>query len=195
MSQSTAAYEDIEYVVEGPTAIITMNRPQRYNAFRAKTVEEMINAFRRAWADRNVQAVILTGAGEKAFCTGGDVKQRAETGDYGPSESGMFEIGNLHKVIRDIPKPVIAAVNGLAIGGGHVLHVLCDLTIAADTARFGQSGPKVGSFDAGWPPGGAIWTASAFWIPMAKRPAHAGAPSWICWTGPALAALPRSIRW
>ena len=150
MSQSTAAYEDIEYVVEGPTAIITMNRPQRYNAFRAKTVEEMINAFRRAWADRNVQAVILTGAGEKAFCTGGDVKQRAETGDYGPSESGMFEIGNLHKVIRDIPKPVIAAVNGLAIGGGHVLHVLCDLTIAADTARFGQSGPKVGSFDAGF---------------------------------------------
>lgn len=150
MSYGTTDYEDIEYVVEGPTAVITMNRPQRYNAFRAKTVEEMINAFRRAWADRNVQAVILTGAGEKAFCTGGDVKQRAETGDYGPSESGMFEIGNLHKVIRDIPKPVIAAVNGLAIGGGHVLHVLCDLTIAADTARFGQSGPKVGSFDAGF---------------------------------------------
>ncbi len=123
-------YEDIEYTVEGPTAIITMDRPQRYNAFRATTVEEMINAFRRAW--------------------GGDVKQRAETGDYGPSESGMFEIGNLHKTIRDIPKPVIAAVNGLAIGGGHVLHVLCDLTIAADTARFGQSGPKVGSFDAGF---------------------------------------------
>ncbi|MGV9857745.1 enoyl-CoA hydratase-related protein [Gordonia sp. NPDC003425] len=143
-------YEDIDYTVEGPTAIITMNRPHRYNAFRAKTVEEMINAFRRAWADPGVQAVILTGAGEKAFCTGGDVKQRAETGDYGPSESGMFEIGNLHKTIRDIPKPVIAAVNGLAIGGGHVLHVLCDLTIAADTARFGQSGPKVGSFDAGF---------------------------------------------
>lgn len=143
-------YQDIDYTVEGRTAIITMNRPQRYNAFRAKTVEEMINAFRRAWADRSVQAVILTGAGEKAFCTGGDVKQRAETGDYGPSESGMFEIGNLHKTIRDIPKPVIAAVNGLAIGGGHVLHVLCDLTIAADTARFGQSGPKVGSFDAGF---------------------------------------------
>ncbi len=144
-------YEDIDYTVEGPTAIITMNRSQRYNAFRAKTVEEMINAFRRAWADAGVQVVILTGAGEKAFCTGGDVKQRAETGDYGPpSESGMFEIGNLHKTIRDIPKPVIAAVNGLAIGGGHVLHVLCDLTIAADTARFGQSGPKVGSFDAGF---------------------------------------------
>ena len=93
--------------------------------------------------------MIFTGAGEKAFCTGGDVKQRAETGDYGPSESGLFEIGNLHKLIRDIPKPVIAAVNGVAVGGGHVLHVLCDLSIAAETARFGQAGPKVGSFDAG----------------------------------------------
>jgi naphthoate synthase len=143
-------YEDIDYTVESPVAVITMNRPKRYNAFRAKTVEEMIGAFRRAWADPAVQAVILTGAGDKAFCTGGDVKQKAETGDYGPSDSGMFEIGLLHKTIRDIPKPVIAAVNGLAIGGGHVLHVLCDLTIAADTARFGQSGPKVGSFDAGF---------------------------------------------
>lgn len=145
-----STYEDIIYEVEGPTAIITMNRPHRYNAFRGKTVEELIKAFRAAWADRSVQAVILTGAGEKAFCTGGDVKQRAETGDYGPTESGMFEIGNLHKLIRDIPKPVIAAVNGMAVGGGHVLHVLCDLTIAADTAKFGQAGPRVGSFDAGF---------------------------------------------
>ncbi len=143
-------YEDIVYAVEGPTAVITINRPERYNAFRAKTVEELIKAFRAAWADRAVQAVILTGAGEKAFCTGGDVKQRAETGDYGPSESGMFEIGYLHKLIRDIPKPVIAAVNGVAVGGGHVLHVLCDLTIASETARFGQAGPRVGSFDAGF---------------------------------------------
>jgi dihydroxynaphthoic acid synthetase len=143
-------FEDIIYDVEGPTAIITMNRPHRYNAFRGRTVEELIKAFRAAWADRSVQAVILTGAGEKAFCTGGDVKQRAETGDYGPTESGMFEIGNLHKLIRDIPKPVIAAVNGIAVGGGHVLHVLCDLTIAADTAKFGQAGPRVGSFDAGF---------------------------------------------
>lgn len=143
-------YEDITYEVDGPAAVITMNRPQRYNAFRGKTVEEMIKAFRAAWADQQVQAIVLTGAGENAFCTGGDVKQRAETGDYGPTESGMFEIGYLHKLIRDVPKPVIAAVNGLAIGGGHVLHVLCDVTIAADTARFGQSGPKVGSFDAGF---------------------------------------------
>jgi naphthoate synthase len=145
-----AEYEDITYVVEDSAAIITINRPERYNAFRARTVDELIRAFRSAWADKRVQSVILTGAGEKAFCTGGDVKQRAETGDYGPSESGMFEIGYLHKVIRDIPKPVIAAVNGVAVGGGHVLHVLCDVSIASDTARFGQAGPKVGSFDAGF---------------------------------------------
>lgn len=143
-------FEDITYDVDQATAIITINRPHRYNAFRGQTVEELIKAFRLAWADRSVQAVILTGAGEKAFCTGGDVKQRAETGDYGPTESGMFEIGYLHKLIRDIPKPVIAAVNGIAVGGGHVLHVLCDLSIAADNATFGQAGPKVGSFDAGF---------------------------------------------
>lgn len=153
MTQNAPAipdFEDIIYERRDAAAVITMNRPQRYNAFRAQTVEELIKAFKLAWADRGVQSVILTGAGEKAFCTGGDVKQRAETGDYGPSESGLFEIGLLHKTIRDIPKPVIAAVNGLAIGGGHVLHVLCDLTIASSTARFGQSGPKVGSFDAGF---------------------------------------------
>src|SRR5674536_206728 len=85
-----ATFHDITYAVDGAAAIVTINRPERYNAFRAKTVEEMIKAFRAAWADRQVQSVILTGAGEKAFCTGGDVKQRAETGDYGPSESGMF---------------------------------------------------------------------------------------------------------
>src|SRR6202007_705826 len=96
-----------------------------------------------------VGVICLTGAGEKAFCTGGDQKQRAETGDYGPSETGLFEVDTLHRVIRDVPKPVIAAVNGFAIGGGHVLHVLCDMTIAADTAQFGQNGPRVGSFDAG----------------------------------------------
>src|SRR6478735_4725600 len=126
-------YEDIRYEVDGPAAVVTINRPARYNAFRGKTVEELIKAFRSAWADDAVQAIILTGAGEKAFCTGGDVKQRAETGDYGPTESGMFEIGYLHKLIRDIPKPVIAAVNGVAVGGGHVLHVLCDISIASET--------------------------------------------------------------
>jgi len=141
---------DVLYEVEGTTAVITINRPERYNAFRGQTVDELIRGFRRAWADHGVQAIVLTGAGEKAFCTGGDVKQRAETGDYGPTESGMFEIGYLHKLIRDVPKPVIAAVNGLAVGGGHVLHVLCDVSIASETARFGQAGPRVGSFDAGF---------------------------------------------
>jgi naphthoate synthase len=147
MSQT---FEDIRYEIDGPVAVVTLNRPHRYNAFRGRTVEELIKAFRLAWADRGVQVVILTGEGQKAFCTGGDVKQRAETGDYGPSESGMFEIGYLHKLIRDIPKPVIAAVNGVAVGGGHVLHVLCDVSIASATARFGQAGPRVGSFDAGF---------------------------------------------
>jgi len=105
---------------------------------------------KRAWASPEVGVVSLTGAGERAFCTGGDQKQRAETGDYGPSESGLFEVEHLHRLIREIPKPVVAAVNGYAIGGGHVLHLLCDLTIAAETARFGQTGPRVGSFDAGF---------------------------------------------
>lgn len=142
-------YEDIRYELDGPTAVITIDRPERYNAFRGRTVEELIAAFRAAWADRAVRCVVLTGAGDNAFCSGGDVKQRAETGDYGPTESGLFEIGHLHRLIREIPKPVIAAVNGVAIGGGHVLHVLCDLSIAGENARFGQAGPRVGSFDAG----------------------------------------------
>src|SRR6202007_3444099 len=95
-----------------------------------------------------VGVICLTGAGEKAFCTGGDQKQRAETGDYGPSETGLFEVDTLHRVIRDVPKPVIAAVNGFAIGGGHVLHLLCDLTIAAEHPTFGQNGPRAGSVPA-----------------------------------------------
>src|SRR5512134_3168567 len=143
-------FEDITYEVEDSAAVVTINRPERYNAFRAKTVEEMIKAFRLTWADRKVQRLIMTGSGERTVCRFCNVKQRAETGDYGPIESGMFEIGYLHKMIRDIPKPVIAAVNGVAIGGGHVLHVLCDVSIASETARFGQAGPKVGSFDDGF---------------------------------------------
>jgi naphthoate synthase len=141
---------DTKYQVRGGIATITIDRPEVYNAFRAHTVDELISCFKTAWADHAVGVVILTGAGDKAFCTGGDQKQRASTGDYGPSETGLFEIDYLHRVIRDIPKPVIAAVNGYAIGGGHVLHVVCDLTIASNTARFGQTGPRVGSFDAGF---------------------------------------------
>ncbi|MQA73210.1 MAG: 1,4-dihydroxy-2-naphthoyl-CoA synthase [Solirubrobacterales bacterium] len=141
---------DVRYEVEDGLARITIDRPERMNSFRARTVDELIHCFRRAWVSREVGVVCLTGTGDRAFCTGGDQKQRAETGDYGPSESGLFEVEHLHRLIREIPKPVVAAVNGYAIGGGHVLHVLCDLTIAADTARFGQSGPRVGSFDAGF---------------------------------------------
>ncbi len=143
-------FSDIKYEASEGIATITIDRPDVLNAFRAKTVEELITAFKRAWADESVGVVILTGSDEKAFCVGGDQKQRAETGDYGPSESGLFEVELLHRVIREIPKPVIAAVNGYAIGGGHVLHVICDLSIAAEHARFGQTGPKVGSFDAGF---------------------------------------------
>jgi naphthoate synthase len=143
-------YTDVVYAVEETAAILTINRPDRYNAFRGRTIDELVDGFRRAWADRAVRSVILTGAGEKAFCAGGDQKQRAETGDYGPTEHGIFQVEYLHSLIRDIPKPVIAAVNGLAIGGGHVLHVLCDVSIASDTARFGQAGPRVGSWDAGY---------------------------------------------
>jgi naphthoate synthase len=145
-----ADFTDVTYEVDRGLAWITINRPDRYNAFRGRTVDELIRAFKAAWADSAVGVVALTGAGDKAFCTGGDQKQRNETGDYGPTETGLFEVEALHRLIRDIPKPVIAAVNGFAIGGGHVLHVVCDITIAADHARFGQTGPRVGSFDAGY---------------------------------------------
>ena len=143
-------FTDILYDVRDDVAVLTINRPERYNAFRGRTVDELIMAFKLAWSSTDVAAVVLTGAGDKAFCAGGDVKERAETGGYGETEWGTFEIERLHRIIRDIPKPVIAAVNGVAVGGGHVLHVLCDLTVAASHARFGQSGPRVGSFDAGF---------------------------------------------
>jgi dihydroxynaphthoic acid synthetase len=143
-------YTDVSYEPSESIATITINRPERLNTFRGRTIEELIHAFKRAWADRGVACVILTGAGQKAFCVGGDQKEMQEKGSYGTSENGLWEIDELHNVIRDIPKPVIAAVNGFAIGGGHVLHVLCDVTVAAEHAKFGQAGPRVGSFDAGW---------------------------------------------
>jgi 2-ketocyclohexanecarboxyl-CoA hydrolase len=141
---------DVRYEVEDGLAWITIDRPERMNSFRARTVDELIGCFKRAWASEEVGVVCLTGAGERAFCAGGDQKQRAESGDYGPSQSGLFEVEYLHRLIREVPKPVIAAVNGFAVGGGHVLHVVCDLTIAAEDAVFGQNGPRVGSFDAGF---------------------------------------------
>ncbi|MBI2891219.1 MAG: 1,4-dihydroxy-2-naphthoyl-CoA synthase [Nitrospirae bacterium] len=143
-------FEDILYEKKDGIAIVTINRPKVYNAFRGKTVDEMILAFKDAWHDPTIGVVVLTGAGDKAFCTGGDQKDRGEKG-YGDAKTGIgLDMETLHWIIRAIPKPVIAAVNGYAIGGGHVLHVICDLTIAADTAKFGQVGPKVGSFDAGY---------------------------------------------
>ena len=150
---STAGrFEDLLYESDDGVATITINRPDKLNAFRAKTCDELVVAFNDAWADRTVGAVILTGAGDRAFCTGGDLSTRDESG-YGGDRTRHdigLDIEDVHSVIRDIPKPVIAAVNGYAIGGGHVLHVVCDLTIAADTARFGQVGPKVGSVDPGF---------------------------------------------
>src|SRR5262249_2300579 len=122
------------------------------NAFRAATVDELTDALRDAWADRSIGAVILTGAGDRAFSTGGDQSVRGEGGYQGVrarSDIGL-DVEDLHQAIRDIPKPVIAAVNGYAIGGGNVLHVVCDLTIASETARFGQVGPRVGSVDPGF---------------------------------------------
>ncbi len=146
------SFEDIRYETEDGVAIITIDRPKVMNAFRVQTVDELIDAFQQAWADRSIGAVILTGAGDKAFCTGGDQSTREQGGYKGkPVRSDLgLEVEDLHSVIRDITKPVIAAVNGYAIGGGHVLHVLCDMTIAADTAQFGQVGPKVGSVDPGF---------------------------------------------
>lgn len=143
-------YTDVAYSVSEQIAEITINRADRLNAFRGRTIEELIDVFKRAWADKEVAVVILTGAGTRAFCVGGDQREFVETGSYGTSSNGLWEIDELHQVIRNIPKPVIAAVNGHAIGGGHVIHVLCDVTIASENARFGQAGPKVGSFDAGW---------------------------------------------
>jgi len=142
--------QDVTYEIEDGLAWITINRPDRYNALRGRSWDELIWCFKTAWGDPEVGVVALTGAGEKAFCAGGDLKQLAATGDYGPMQFGFLEAEYLFRVIREIPKPVVAAVNGFAIGYGNVLQLVCDLTIAADTATFGQTGPKVGSWDAGW---------------------------------------------
>jgi 2-ketocyclohexanecarboxyl-CoA hydrolase len=142
------AYTDVLYEKTGGVAWITINRPGVRNAFRTRTVHELTDAFLDARFDPAVGVVVLTGAGDKAFCSGGDQKERG-SGGYGSDGQRPMYVDGLHSAIRHCPKPVIAMVNGFAIGGGHVLHVLCDLTIAADTAIFGQTGPRVGSVDAG----------------------------------------------
>jgi naphthoate synthase len=149
-------FQDIIYTKKDGIATITINRPEKRNAFRTLTVDELIAAFQDAWWDHSIGVVIFTGAGDKAFCAGGDQSERG-AGGYDTSSSGHeMNVEGLHNLIRNIPKPVIAAVNGFAIGGGHVLHVICDISLAADTARFGQTGPRVGSFDAGY---GSVYLA------------------------------------
>ncbi len=167
--QAAAEYEDIRYELatgeewDPPRpriAKITINRPEVRNAFRPETVIELSKAFERAREDPNVGVIILTGEGQLAFCAGGDQRVRGDRGGYvsgaDPTAAGhqhavgRFHVTDLHVQIRRLPKPVVAMVAGYAIGGGHVLHVVCDLTIAADNAKFGQTGPKVGSFDGGF---------------------------------------------
>jgi naphthoate synthase len=157
-------YTDIRYeLADGENAgiaKITIDRPEVHNAFRPETVIELSHAFERAREDQSVGVVILTGQGTEAFCSGGDQRTRGQRGGYvtgaDTSEAGRhqavgrFHVTDLHIQIRRLPKPVIAMVAGYAVGGGHVLHVVCDLTIAADNARFGQTGPRVGSFDGGF---------------------------------------------
>ena len=143
-------FEDIRFEkTDDGIAKITINRPEVRNAFRPQTVKEMIEAFDQAHEDASIGVVILTGEGEKAFCSGGDQKVRGDGGYIDEQGVPRLNVLELQKRIRQIPKPVIAMVAGYAIGGGHVLHIVCDLTIAADNARFGQTGPKVGSFDGG----------------------------------------------
>ena len=141
-------YQDILYTEAGGVATITINRPKVYNAFSARTCEEMIDAFQRAGWNREVRVAVLPGAGDKAFCTGGD--QSSHDGGYGGRGTIGLPVEEMQSIIRDIPKPVVARVNGYAIGGGNVLVTLCDLAIAAETAQFGQVGPKVGSVDPGF---------------------------------------------
>jgi len=143
-------YQDIVYEKADGIAKVTINRPDVRNAFRPLTVREMIEAFDDAREDPEVGVVILTGAGEEAFCSGGDQRVRGTAGYVGDDQVPRLNVLDLQKRIRALPKPVIAMVAGFAIGGGHVLHVVCDLTLAAENARFGQTGPKVGSFDGGF---------------------------------------------
>ncbi|MDT8305347.1 MAG: 1,4-dihydroxy-2-naphthoyl-CoA synthase [Anaerolineae bacterium] len=156
-------YEDITYHKADGMARIAFDRPEVRNAFRPKTIDEMTAAFRDAWMDPDVGVVLLTGNGPSpkdgvyAFCAGGDQRIRGEAGYVDESGMARLNVLELQRVIRTMPKPVIALVAGYAIGGGHVLHVVCDLTIAADNAIFGQTGPIVGSFDGGY---GASYLAS-----------------------------------
>jgi naphthoate synthase len=144
-------FEDIRYELADGIAKITIDRPEVRNAFRPETLIEISGALERAREDTEVGVIVLTGEGPLAFCSGGDQRVRGDTGYVaGGAQVGRFHVTDLHVQMRRTPKPIVAMVAGYAIGGGHVLHVVCDLTIAADNARFGQTGPKVGSFDGGY---------------------------------------------
>ncbi len=169
--REAASYEDILYERAESIARITIDRPEVHNAFRPQTLAELRDAFRRARDDIEVAAVVLTGAGEEAFCSGGDQRIRGDDGYMGDDEVaeqgvGRLDAGDLHVQIRRLPKPVIAAVAGYAVGGGQILHLVCDLSIAGENAQFGQTGPRVGSFDGGF---GAGLLARAVGVRKAKE--------------------------
>jgi naphthoate synthase len=161
-------YTDIRYETSGDgIAKITIDRPEVRNAFRPETVVELSDAFERAREDTTVGVIVLTGEGTLAFCSGGDQNVRGETGyKTGGAGVGRFHVTDLHVQMRRLPKPIVAMVAGYAVGGGHVLHIVCDLTIAADNARFGQTGPRVGSFDGGY---GAALLANQVGLKKAKE--------------------------
>src|SRR3954451_12049647 len=153
--RSEGDYEDILYERGDAIAKISINRPEVHNAFRPPTLTELRDAFNRARDDVGVATIIFTGAGTEAFCSGGDQRIRGDDGYIGDDEVaqhgvGRLDVGGLHVQIRRLPKPVVAMVAGYAVGGGHILHLVCDLTVAGDNARFGQTGPRVGSFDGGF---------------------------------------------
>jgi len=169
--QSQASYSDILYEAAEGIAKITINRPEVRNAFRPQCLAELRDAFEKARDDIEVGSIIFTGAGTEAFCSGGDQRIRGDDGYIGDDEVaqqgvGRLDVGDLHVQIRRTPKPVIAMVAGYAIGGGHILHLVCDMTIAGDNARFGQTGPRVGSFDGGF---GASLLARNIGIKKAKE--------------------------
>ena len=148
--QTIKEYTDIKFEFFEGIGKITINRPKVYNAFRPETNMEMLDAMNICRENNDIGVIVLTGTGDKAFCSGGDQNVKGVGGYISENGVPRLNVLDLHKAIRSMPKPVIAMVNGYAIGGGHVLHVVCDLTIASENARFGQTGPKVGSFDAGF---------------------------------------------
>ncbi len=169
--RTAAEYGDIRYEKADGIARITIDRPEVRNAFRPQTLAELRDAFVRARDDLEVGAIIFTGAGTEAFCSGGDQRIRGDDGYIGDDQVaqqgvGRLDVGDLHVQIRRLPKPVVAMVAGYAVGGGHILHLVCDMTIAADNARFGQTGPRVGSFDGGF---GASLLARNIGVKRAKE--------------------------